>query len=707
MGLQSSGLVWARLENEVGNWAAAQDLNDGHEPCIVEHARVPGCQVSSVSKSVWTERNVQLGPKPPGDTRVTQTMSLKITKDSSLPPIPVEDTPYSSSPTSFHQAGDQDDYQPPHRPPRAQAISPTSGLPGNGVHSAEYSNGRTSRDQFREEQFIQQPQPPQRPSSQQGMLMMNHIHTNGDQAYYEPPRRPGSQASMRPYPPGQYAPPNQYYDQQSMRRGSPQLYPPSTTIDARPSSTDPDPFYAQGMQTPMYRGNPSPSVNNVPLPRAPSPPILDQSHLHPGEKASLLSHEQTLALYRSNAKRTSDPDLIFEFAVFMLEASKSLAITPADLNNSNQLEIERAQQKQEGLVKEALALLKRIADRGHVLAQYTLADCYANGIGTVRGKQDFDRAFPLFILAAKHGHVDACYRAGTCCENGWGCRRDSAKAVQFFRKAGAAQHPGAMYRLGLAELNGELGLSKNAREGVKWLKRSAEHATAEFPHALHELALCHEKGIDNVVFVDNDYAAELFGQAAELGYAPSAHRLGECYEYGRMGCPQDPALSIHYYVSDTRPSRDELLTNKPSRAEHRCSAKSPRRLFRIDCLVPCRLAWRPPAVRHGSLSMGETSSRCRISQGNVRSRLFLRNRSRHRAKFARVCVTTFCSKQLTGFCLSATIYYKRAAEKGDKRAIQRLRGNTHGPLPEQGGAPGVLRRDGDSGEGNKKDCIIM
>ena len=299
----------------------------------------------------------------------------------------------------------------------------------------------------------------------------------------------------------------------------------------------------------------------MPLPRPPSPPILDQSHLHPGDRASLLSHEQTLALYRSNAKKTSDPDLIFEFAVFMLEASKSLAIPPADLNSSNQLDIERAQQKQEGLVKEALGLLKRIADRGHVLAQYTLADCFANGIGTVRGKQDFDRAFPLFVIAAKHGHVDACYRAGTCCENGWGCRRDSAKAVQFFRKAGAAQHPGAMYRLGLAELNGELGLSKNAREGIKWLKRSAEHATAEFPHALHELALCHEKGIENVVFVDYDYAAELFGQAAELGYAPSAHRLGECYEYGRMGCPQDPALSIHYYVSDGRLPRNEWFTN--------------------------------------------------------------------------------------------------------------------------------------------------
>ena len=50
--------------------------------------------------------------------------------------------------------------------------------------------------------------------------------------------------------------------------------------------------------------------------------------------------------------------------------------------------------------------------------------------------------------------------------------------------------------------------------------------------------------------MDYEYAAELLAQAAELGYAPSAYRLGECYEYGKMGCPIDSALSIHYYVSD-------------------------------------------------------------------------------------------------------------------------------------------------------------
>jgi uncharacterized protein len=281
--------------------------------------------------------------------------------------------------------------------------------------------------------------------------------------------------------------------------------------------------------------------------RPPSPPILDHSHLRPGNQAALLSHERTLALYRANAKKNQDPDVQFEFAVFMIDASKSFPI-PVE-TPSNVIEVEKAVQKRDGLIHEATTLLKRLADRGHASAQYFLADCFSNGLGTSKNRQDFDRAYPLFVLATKHGHPDAAYRAGTCCENGWGCRREAAKAIQFYRKAGAAQHPGAMYRLGIAELNGELGLSKRAKEGVKWLKRSAEYSTAEFPHALHELALLHETGVDDVVFVDYEYAAELLAQAAELGYAPSAYRLGECYEYGKMGCPQDPALSIHYYVS--------------------------------------------------------------------------------------------------------------------------------------------------------------
>jgi TPR repeat protein len=353
-------------------------------------------------------------------------------------------------------------------------------------------------------------------------------------------------------------------------------------------------------------------------PRHPSPALLDQSHLQPGDKAALLSNEQSLALYRANAKKSSNPEIVFEFAAFMLEASKSVVVPPADATYSNQLEIDRANEKREAYIKEAMGLLKKIADRGHVLAQYTLADCYSNGIGTIKGRQDFDRAFPLFVAAAKHNHVDGAYRAGACCEYGWGCRKDSAKAAHFYRAAASQGHPGSMFRLGQAEMNGELGLAKNAKEGVRWLQRSAENATAEFPHALHELALCHEKGVHNVIFVDLDYAAELLGQASELGYAPSAYRLGEAYEYGNLGCQPDPALSIHYYVRATSLQLLFLVLNPDiSSTEYSSPTESPRGLLFINGLVSCWVSGSTSSVRHRSLPLGETSSGCWPGEGPV------------------------------------------------------------------------------------------
>lgn len=60
----------------------------------------------------------------------------------------------------------------------------------------------------------------------------------------------------------------------------------------------------------------------------------------------------------------------------------------------------------------------------------------------------------------------------------------------------------------------------------------------------------------------------------------------------------------------------------------------------------------------------------------------------------------------------AISWYKRASEKGDKRASQRLRANSNTPIIQPGGAGSVLRRgpgsEGDDGKGGKdKDCVIM
>jgi TPR repeat protein len=104
-----------------------------------------------------------------------------------------------------------------------------------------------------------------------------------------------------------------------------------------------------------------------------------------------------------------------------------------------------------------------------------------------------------------------------------------------------------MFRLGLAEIDGSLGLSRNVKDGEKWLKRSAVAATPEYPHALHELGLLHERGLDDIIFKDTQYSTKLYARAAQLGYAPSAYRLGECFEFGYLGCRKDAGSSMYYY----------------------------------------------------------------------------------------------------------------------------------------------------------------
>lgn len=268
-------------------------------------------------------------------------------------------------------------------------------------------------------------------------------------------------------------------------------------------------------------------------PSAPSAALFDNTHLHVGNNLDILSHSKTLELYLRNAAKGGDWQAMYELAIFVIEAAQVREDLPV--------------KEHQKLTQEAMELIRKIAERGHVPAQYYLAECLAAGVGHAERKPRMHQAQALYMLAAKHGHADAAFKVGRCYEQGWGCLKDNSKAVNWLRKAAAAAHPGALYRLGMAELNGELGQCKNSRQGVKYLKLAAKAATPEWPYAVHELALLHHRGIEGVVFIDPGYACELLVRAAELKYAPSAYLMGQNLEYGRMGCRVDGALSVHMY----------------------------------------------------------------------------------------------------------------------------------------------------------------
>ncbi|KAL8934336.1 MAG: hypothetical protein Q9211_005281 [Gyalolechia sp. 1 TL-2023] len=289
---------------------------------------------------------------------------------------------------------------------------------------------------------------------------------------------------------------------------------------------------------------------NVPYPQPP-PAATNNDHVHlqkvVGNNASLLSTKKTLDMYRANVKKTNDPTVQYEFAIFMVQTAQDASNGSDDALDGSASDGSTSAESRVELLREARHILQKLSDRSYPFAQYYLADGYASGMFS-KGKEDYDRAFPLFIAASKHGHAEAGYRAALCYEFGWGTRKDPPKAAQFFRQAASKNHPGAASRLGRACLVGDLGLGTRYKEGIKWLKRAAESADFQYNNAPYELGLLHETGYGNDIFLDESYAAQLFTQSADLGHMEANYRLGDAYEHGKLRCPKDPALSVHFYT---------------------------------------------------------------------------------------------------------------------------------------------------------------
>ncbi|KAJ7191064.1 hypothetical protein GGX14DRAFT_481939 [Mycena pura] len=242
--------------------------------------------------------------------------------------------------------------------------------------------------------------------------------------------------------------------------------------------------------------------------------------------------------YRQRIKADPDPEAHFLYAKYLVDAAKNIRMNAKDQRS--------AKKYTEVLIQEALKVVRRLATQGEAYdeAQFYLANCY--GTGALGLQVDHERAYHLYLQAAKQNHAASSYRVAVCNEIGAGTRKEPSRAASFYRKAASLGDTPAMYKLGMILLHGSLGEQKNPREAINWLRRAAEQADEENPHALHELGLLHEVG----EYVPQDLltSKNLFTRAAHLGYTPSQFKLGQCYEYGSLGCPIDPRRSIAWYT---------------------------------------------------------------------------------------------------------------------------------------------------------------
>lgn len=284
--------------------------------------------------------------------------------------------------------------------------------------------------------------------------------------------------------------------------------------------------YTNQSPVPAGRGGPGPPAGAPAAPPPPDPVTPDEL-------------EHLRAVYKAN---TSDQETGLKYAKRLVEAADTLVPDIPDPKARS-----RARER---YLTDAHKTLKKLANGSNKDAMFFYADCLGRGL--FGHEPDNKEAFALYHSAAKLGHAQAAYRTAVCCEigheDGGGTRKDPLKAIQWYKRSATLGDTPAMYKLGMILLKGLLGQPKNPREAIGWLKRAADQADAENPHALHELGLLYESaGPDDVIIRDEAYAFSLFKKAAELGYKFSQFRLGCAYEYGLMGCPIDPRLSIMWY----------------------------------------------------------------------------------------------------------------------------------------------------------------
>lgn len=242
--------------------------------------------------------------------------------------------------------------------------------------------------------------------------------------------------------------------------------------------------------------------------------------------------------------RPNDDKLGLKFAKRLVEAASVLA------SEGGKADAKTTAKNRERYINDAYKIVRKLVAGGSADAMFYLADAYGQGLLGLEANAK--EAFQLYTSAAKLQHAPSAYRVAVCCElgqdAGGGTRRDHVKAVQFYKKAAALGDGPAMFKIGMILLKGLLGQQPNRREGISWLKRAAEKADSDNPHALHELALLYENAQSTDVIVrDERYAMQLFTQAANLGYKYSQHRLGTAYEYGTLGAQIDPRMSIAWY----------------------------------------------------------------------------------------------------------------------------------------------------------------
>ena len=147
--------------------------------------------------------------------------------------------------------------------------------------------------------------------------------------------------------------------------------------------------------------------------------------------------------------------------------------------------------------------------------------------------------FAKWRKEAEQGNALAQSALGLCYRNGMGVVKDEKEAVKWLRKAAELGDARAQYFLGDCYANGT-GVTKDEVEAVKWYRKAAEQGNEV---AQLRLGFCYSNGWG--VGTDVAEAAKWYRKAAEQGHPDAQYNLAACFA-GGVGVVKDESESAKW-----------------------------------------------------------------------------------------------------------------------------------------------------------------
>ncbi|MEY8591154.1 tetratricopeptide repeat protein [Butyricimonas hominis] len=169
----------------------------------------------------------------------------------------------------------------------------------------------------------------------------------------------------------------------------------------------------------------------------------------------------------------------------------------------------------------------------------------------------------------ERGDIQSSYNIAVCHATGYGVKQDLDKAFENYMIAAEAGHPGAQFQVGNFYFEGRGNIAQDYAKAVAWLNKAYQNMEAEDcwqPAA--ELAICYQDGLGT--FQDDDTAFQFLSELEENEMlddvwepldAMVLNALGVAYGFGR-GTEQNIPLAIEYFDRAIEYDSEEAKKNK-------------------------------------------------------------------------------------------------------------------------------------------------